>query len=120
MTPTEMLEAIVKPARRLGIAFDEGLVQRIMADVDREELDVAPTTGLHSSDQAATGRSTLPLLEFALTCLWDQSNGSLLTNAVYTAIGGVRGALAQYADEAYDKLIKEDPTLEDRIQRVMV
>ena len=40
----------------------------------------------------------MPLLEFALTLLWEQSEHSILSHTAYEEIGRVKGALASYAD----------------------
>ena len=53
MKPDELSQAIVEPALLRGVAFDEGLVDTILADVGREP-------------------GNLPLLEFALTRMWDR------------------------------------------------
>ena len=80
MTAAERRAAIEQPALRAGRAFEEGLVERILAAVEDAPGD-------------------LPLLEFALTELWARQTGSgLLTHAAYEAIGEVRGAIAQRAD----------------------
>ena len=53
MTQEELERAIVKPARRVALTFEPGLVRRILDDVGEEP-------------------GNLPLLEFALTELWAQ------------------------------------------------
>ncbi|MEJ2853423.1 MULTISPECIES: nSTAND1 domain-containing NTPase [unclassified Saccharothrix] len=72
--------AVVEPARAVGgVAFEEGLVDRVLADAGGEP-----------------GR--LPLVEFALTELWRRRSGGLLTHRAYDEIGAVSGALTDYAD----------------------
>ena len=81
LTPGELEQAIVAPARAAGCDFEEGLVPEILADVAR-------------------GSGTLPLLQYALTELYEQrSDSGLLTRASYEGLGGVVGALAVRADE---------------------
>jgi WD40 repeat protein len=46
----------------------------------------------------------LPLLEFALTQLWEKNGGGILTNQTYIKIGGVNKALANHADDIYKNL----------------
>jgi WD40 repeat protein/DNA-binding SARP family transcriptional activator len=83
MSRAEMEEVIVLPAQSRGIAFEAGLVQRILHDVG----DLA---------------GSLPLLEFALTALWRrQATGPSLTHRAYDEIGRVQGAVAAYAEEVY-------------------
>ncbi|MCH8877853.1 MAG: hypothetical protein IIA89_13710, partial [Chloroflexi bacterium] len=92
MTEKELERAIKLPARRQGVAFEPGLVDRILADLAQEP-----------------GR--LPLLQFALTAMWEQRDGPLLTHVGYRDIGGVSGALAHHAEQVYTSLDPEDQHL---------
>ncbi len=85
LTSTEMEQAIVGPADRIGMRFEPGLVSAIVSDVSQQ----------HGS---------LPLLQFALTELFERREGYNLTQAAYQESGGVLGALARKADELYDQL----------------
>ena len=85
MNHEELQEVIIKPAEKLGVSFEAGLVERILDDVKDEP-------------------GNLPLLEFALTQLWKRRTGKQLTHVAYEAIGEVEGALARHADENYRKL----------------
>ena len=85
MNREELTEVIEKPAQKLGVTFEAGLVERILDDVESEP-------------------GNLPLLEFALTELWQRRQGQQLTHLAYTEIGQVQGALARHANEEYDKL----------------
>jgi WD40 repeat protein/DNA-binding SARP family transcriptional activator len=85
MNRDELRAAIVKPAEAQGAAFEAGLVQRILDDVGQEP-------------------GNLPLLEFALTLLWERHSHGWLTHAAYEEIGCVAGALARYADQVYGGL----------------
>lgn len=100
MNREELTEVIVKPAEadKLGVTFEEGLVERILDDVE---------------DQPGS----LPLLEFALTQLWNQRSGKQLTHTVYDKIGQVEGALASHADEQYSKLTDEE---KEKIRRIFI
>ncbi len=98
MTRGELRAAIEQPAEKQGAAFETGLVERILEDVGSEP-------------------GQLPLLEFALTLLWDRLDHGWLTHAAYDEIGQVSGALAQYAEEVYDEL---DETEETQAARVFV
>ncbi len=83
MTPAERREAIERPALEAGARFEEGLVERIL-------------------DAVAGAPGDLPLLQFALTELWQQQTGDgRLTHAAYEDIGGVAGALEQRAEMVY-------------------
>ncbi len=78
-------QAIEEPARRVGLELEEGLSDTILADVAAEP-------------------GALPLLEHALLELWERRRGTMLTLEGYRQAGGVHGALAQRADDIYQKL----------------
>ncbi len=79
MDEAELRRAIERPAQRVGLKFETGLVNAILADVARQP-------------------GSLPLLQHALLELWEQRQGQLLTLSAYQASGGVSGAIAQRAD----------------------
>ncbi|MBD2473078.1 hypothetical protein [Nostoc sp. FACHB-145] len=85
MNHEELSQVIEKPAKKLGVTFESGLVERILDDVEDEP-------------------GFLPLLEFALTELWERRTAKQLTHAAYQEIGEVSGALATYADQIYSNL----------------
>jgi WD40 repeat protein/DNA-binding SARP family transcriptional activator len=85
MTPEELQQAIQRPAEKQGAAFEEGLVERLLKDVGQEP-------------------GHLPLLEFALTLLWEKQDDGWLAHAHYNEIGQVEGALARYADDVLGEL----------------
>lgn len=84
MDQEDMREAIKYPALNAGVEFDDTLVERILDDVQHSEQ--------------------LPLLEFALSLLWQRRENGIISHAAYEDIGRVKGALAQYADEVYTQL----------------
>ena len=98
MKREELSQVIVKPADKLGVNFEAGLVERILNDVDSQP-------------------GNLPLLEFALTQLWKQRNNKQLTHAGYEKIGEVEGALARHADENYRKL---SDTQQEQVRRIFI
>src|SRR5262249_16347555 len=77
--------AIVGPAERVGVTFEEGLVASIVSEMNYQ-----------------TG--ALPLLQYALTELFERRSGRVLTQAAYQEIGGAVGALARRAEEVYNEL----------------
>jgi formylglycine-generating enzyme required for sulfatase activity len=85
MNRTEMTEAIEKPASLQKVSFEANLTDRLRDDVGEEE-------------------GSLPLLEFALTELWQYQSRHTLTHVAYEEIGEVRGALSRHADNAYQRL----------------
>lgn len=64
MDEKELRDIIEKPAQKLGVSLESGLVERILDDVDKQP-------------------GNLPLLEFALTELWKKRNGKQLTHKAY-------------------------------------
>jgi WD40 repeat protein len=98
MTQTELQMAIENPAAALDIQLAPGLTERILDAVD-----------------AAPGH--LPLLEFALTLLWEHQDDGYLTHAAYDAIGGVERALAGYAEQVYSALSE---TAQQQAQRIFL
>jgi len=80
---TRALErAIVCPSEQVGVGFEPGLVARIIEDVQYQP-------------------GALPLLQYALTELFEGRDGLTQTHAVYETIGGTAGALARRAEELY-------------------
>lgn len=92
----ELLEMMERPAEAVGLSLEEGLTELILKDLTRE---------------GEARSATLPLLEFALTQLWEQRRDGFLTHAAYQSMGGVTGSLARWADEAYSSLSKSDQAL---------
>ncbi|MEL7465539.1 MAG: TIR domain-containing protein [Pseudomonadota bacterium] len=93
---SEMETAIRRPAEATGLRLAEGLADRIIAEVGEAPGD-------------------LPLLEYLLTELWRRREGGVLTHAAYDAIGGVRGAIATRAEEAYAALSALEKTAARRV-----
>ena len=81
----ELERAIVRPAGRVGVELEPGLAGEIIVDAGHQPGE-------------------LPLLQFALTELFERGDGVCLTRADYAAVGGVVGALARRADEALGAL----------------
>src|SRR4029453_6028408 len=82
MAVTALRQAIETPADRVGLAFEEGLVETILDDVEH-------------------GPGALPLLEHALLELGQRRRGRMLTLEAYRDSGGVAGAIAQRAEQVY-------------------
>ena len=81
----EFERAIAGPAERVGARFEPGLLSELVTDVADEP-------------------GALPLLQYALTELYERREGSTLTADAYSAIGGISGALAGRAEEIYGGL----------------
>ena len=84
-TRAHLADAIRKPAEQSGVEVQHALQTRMIADVyDRP--------------------GALPLLQYALTELFERRQDNLMTLANYESIDGVSGALANRAETLYQKL----------------
>ena len=70
LSAEELERAIRLPAERVGVIFEPGLVAQIVADVIEQP-------------------GALPLLQYALTELFEHREGGQLTSRAYQEIGGV-------------------------------
>lgn len=82
----ELEAAIAKPAARVGVAFEPGLVSTIAEDVHYQP-------------------GALPLLQYALTELFEQRVKHMLTHEAYAALGRAAGALAKRAEDLYHEQV---------------
>ena len=89
-------DAITKPAERVGLELEKGLVDTILDD-----LGTAP--------------GVLPLLQLTLLELWEGRRGQWLTVDRYHEIGGVQGAIAQRAETAFARLTPEQQRAARRV-----
>jgi hypothetical protein len=97
MSEVELRETILKPAQDVGLQLEPGLADLIIRDLE-------------------TTKNPLPLLEFTLEKLWEIEHiNNLLTCKCYGEIGGVTGAIAQWADDTYRLFNKTDQDLARKI-----
>jgi len=85
LTPEELERAILGPAKRVGLKIEPSLMSAILRDL---------------GDQPGA----LPLLQYALTELFEHRIVNTLTKAAYDEIGGVSAALGRRAEEVYASL----------------
>ena len=85
LTAEELERAIDGPAARVGVVPELALIAEMVADV---------------SDRPGA----LPLLQYALTELFERRRGRALTLEAYREIGGVSGALVRRAEELYEAM----------------
>ncbi|MCP4153600.1 MAG: hypothetical protein GY757_38080, partial [bacterium] len=83
MNEEELTAVIENPAALQRVSLAPGLTRLMLRDVGNEP-------------------GNLPLLEFALTLLWEKQVSRVISVAAYEAIGGVKLALARHADTIYD------------------
>ncbi|HEX6401525.1 MAG TPA: WD40 repeat domain-containing protein, partial [Actinomycetota bacterium] len=85
LSAEELERAISGPAKRVDVSLEPGLVAAMLADVAEEP-------------------GALPLMEYALTELFERRDGRTLFLEAYREIGGVSGALGRRAEELYGEL----------------
>ena len=85
MEPGDVVRAIELPANRADLEIDRSLVEALVRDVAGEP-------------------GGLPLLSTALLELWRRREGRRLSHDAYRNSGGVRGAVARLAEQAYARL----------------
>jgi tetratricopeptide (TPR) repeat protein len=96
MSREELRQAIVAPANSVELKFEDGMVDRILDHIEDEP-------------------GNLPLLEFALTELWNRRQGEMLSNDAYEKIGGVAGAISRRAEEEFNRLSSEQQVTAQRV-----
>ena len=85
LTVTELEQVMIGPAERVGAKVEPALVAAVVGEVGQQP-------------------GALPMLQYALTELFERRTDHTLTLDVYHALGGVMGVLAQRADDVYRKL----------------
>ena len=85
LSADELERAISRPAEQVGIRFQDGLVASIASDVSNQP-------------------GALPLLQYALTELFENRQGFVLTHEAYQQIGRSVGALAKRAEDIFGEL----------------
>jgi WD40 repeat protein len=98
LAPGQVEQAVRGPAERLGLRFEDGLVERLVGDVGAEP-------------------GALPLLSYALDLLWQHRRGAWLRDLTYDALGGVSGALTRSAEKVHER-IGEGPQGQARQQQL--
>jgi WD40 repeat protein/tetratricopeptide (TPR) repeat protein len=95
---SELHEIVQQPAERVGLKFDDGVVDALIFDV--------------LGDPAA-----LPLLQFTLLKLWEKRERNRITWNAYHDVGGCRGAFARAGDEMWAGL---DPTMQEIVKSILL
>jgi DNA-binding SARP family transcriptional activator/WD40 repeat protein len=102
MDERDLRAAIEGPARQAGLLLEPGLVDLLVRDVEGEP-------------------GALPLLSHALRQSWHQREGRTLTVASYQASGGIRGSVAQSAEQIYEQAADlQRPILRDLMLRLVI
>jgi hypothetical protein len=101
MSASELRQVIEKPAEKVGLKFEEGVVEALLRDILGEP-------------------AALPLLQFTLLELWGTRERNRITWEAYRRLGSGRLALARSADRFYEGLGPEDQATARRILLRMV
>ncbi len=97
MNAVELGRAIRLPAQKLGVQFEDGIDDELLAAVAHDP-------------------GALPLMEFVLELLWAAQRGRLITRKSFAALGGLGGALAAHADEILGRL---SPAGQEAMRRLL-
>jgi WD40 repeat protein len=92
----DLREIVARPAARAGLDLEPELVSTVIADAVAEP-------------------GALPLVSHAMQETWRHHDGALLTLADYRASGGVRGAIAQTAEQLYEDFDPDERAAARRI-----
>lgn len=92
MSDDDLRAAIEGPARQAGLLLEPGLVDLLVREVEGEP-------------------GALPLLSHALHETWQRREGRTLTVGGYQRTGGIRGAVAQSAEDVYEQVPDEQRSM---------
>ena len=93
MSADELEEAVVGPARSVGLRLEPGLVDVLLRDA-----------GLARSASTRPDAGVLPLVSHALAATWEQRKKNTLTVEGYRLAGGIHGAVEATAEQAWAQL----------------
>ncbi|MFJ8506350.1 trypsin-like peptidase domain-containing protein [Streptomyces avermitilis] len=112
LSHSDLHAIITEPAHAAGARLEDGLAERIAVDV----LAADPNGPL--TRQAPI--TVLPLLELALSQLWEQRRHGVLTHRAYQRIGQVTGSLANWCGTAFGQLSEQHHPTARRILTALV
>lgn len=84
MNREQLQEAIALPAQQVNLGVEEALIEQML-----REIEGSP--------------GSLPLLEYTLTRLWEETTDNQLKLATYVNLGGISGTLNRRATEVYQQ-----------------
>ncbi|MEU5908944.1 SUMF1/EgtB/PvdO family nonheme iron enzyme [Micromonospora sp. NPDC047527] len=85
LTSTQALDAVVKPAEQCGLAYEQGLAERIVSDLTFEGVEP-------------------PQLQIVCDQLAGLATGGVIPAQAYDRLGGARGVLGDYTNEVIRRL----------------
>ena len=99
MSKEQLRQSITQPARHMNLNVNDGLVEVLLRDV--QPASDGRTDTAHDP-------GALPLLSHALYATWQHAQGRTLTVDQYMAAGGIQGAVAKTADDAFVSLESDE------------
>jgi WD40 repeat protein len=91
----EWMAIVREPARALGVQIDTGLLAAIAHDLGELERELR---------ERRRSAGVLSALSFVLTRMWERREGAVLRAAEYQALGGLKDAIARWADATWSAL----------------
>ncbi|MGH8675493.1 MAG: hypothetical protein ACREVG_14430, partial [Burkholderiales bacterium] len=85
----QLRDAIEKPAERVGLKFDDGIVDELVKGFANDE-------------------GALPLLQFCLVELWNLKERNRVRMQAYRALGDAKYAMAKVADDLYQDFAEQN------------
>src|SRR5262249_6515632 len=85
-----------EPAKRVGLKYDDGVVDRLLLDVQGDP-------------------DPLSLLQFTLLSLWNNRQGNRITHEIYDHVGGGRLAIAAEAERIFSSLTPDQKSAAKRV-----
>jgi WD40 repeat protein len=92
---SSLREAVLRPAERIGLRFEDGLLEELVRQVIGEPAG-------------------LPLLQFTLLQLWNNKERNRITWSAYEKVGVPREALGNKAESVYQQFSRELQTIVER------
>ncbi|GGS82010.1 nSTAND1 domain-containing NTPase [Streptomyces cinerochromogenes] len=121
MSTAELIESITRPAELAGLTLEPGLVPLLLRDAgltgdtgDPREPGTPGAPGAPGARGVPSG--ALPLVSHALLATWRHREGDTLTVAGYESTGGIQGAVARTAEDAFAQLY---PAEQQTIRRIL-
>ncbi|MDH6624266.1 X-X-X-Leu-X-X-Gly heptad repeat protein [Streptomyces sp. LBL] len=105
LTTAELREAVTRPAKAVGLELEPGLAELIVREVSAD------------GPRGAHDAGALPLMSHALLATWQRRKAGRLTLAGYRAAGGIQGAVAATAEQAWSGL---DPAARTAVRLLLL
>ena len=106
------------------LEVDEGLVERVLEEVQTDRLFIGETGhGVSADAETGTGSIEAPYLQLVMTRLWDverRNHSSRLQLATLESLGGVQSIVETHLDQTMDLLTADDRDVAARVFHYLV